>query len=531
MKHFTYRSHDGTYNNLTNVTQGCANSQLRRIAPADYADHISQPAVRGNVNPNPRIVSNKVCRENYVKFNSKHLTDFMWAWSQFIHNEIEMTSNGMPAEPWNIPVHRGDPALPKGGTIEYCRSAYDLSTGSAVDKPRQQINLISSYIDGTNVYGFDYQRARTLRLNDGSGKLKTSQNQNGYLLPMDRNCTDENLSIFITGDTRANDNAVLSSLHTLFVREHNRLCEDLLYYYPSISGHDETIYQLARAMVVGMIQAITYNEYLPALLGNNALPEYWGYRETTDATISNIFSTVCSPVVLTMFSDVVPFGRNGKTIALKKLYRNSKILIENGIEPLLDGLYRQTMREVDGQIVDDARNFLYGPDNGRMVDIAALNVQRGRDHGLPDLNTCRRAVGLEGHHSFESITSNAHLAKQLEATYGDVNAVDPWVGGLVEDHVNNAAVGEFVYTVYVDQFARLRDGDRFWYQVDPLFHDKPELQWTVSNTRLADVIRRNTLLDDIPDRMFTRSPANRTKKSSISQDIDSGLSPDVRASM
>ncbi len=149
------------------------------------------------------------------------------------------------------------------------------------------------------------------------------------------------------------------------------------------------------------------------------------------------------------------------------------------------------MQEIDIKIVDDVRSFLFGPpQNEMLLDLAALNIQRGRDHGIPDYNTCRVAYGLPAFTSFSSITSNMALRSALSNVYGgDISKVDPWVGGLAENHVNGAQVGPFFLAVLKDQFLRLRDGDRFWFENDPTVDTSK-----IYGIRLSDIINRNTSL-------------------------------------
>ena len=96
--------------------------------------------------------------------------------------------------------------------------------------------------------------------------------------------------------------------------------------------------------------------------------------------------------------------------------------------------------------------------------MASLNIERGRDHGLAYYNKTREAIGLPRVTSFSEITSDLKLASELESLYGTVDNIDLWVGGLAEDHVAGSSVGETFQAIIVDQFERLRDGDRFWYQ-------------------------------------------------------------------
>jgi hypothetical protein len=154
--------------------------------------------------------------------------------------------------------------------------------------------------------------------------------------------------------------------------------------------------------------------------------------------------------------------------------------------------------EVDTEMVEGVRNFLFGPPGAGGLDLASLNIQRGRDHGLADYNDTREAIGLPRFTSFAEITSDATLQAKLESLYGSVDDVDLWVGGLAEDHVRGSSVGETFQTIIVDQFERLRDGDRFWYQNQFSGRQLVQLQ----KTSLSDVIERNTDLTSIQKNAF-----------------------------
>jgi hypothetical protein len=165
---------------------------------------------------------------------------------------------------------------------------------------------------------------------------------------------------------------------------------------------------------------------------------------------------------------------------------------------LLLGATRQAANEVDTMIVDDVRSFLFGEPGHGGFDLAALNIQRGRDHGLADYNQVRMNLGLMPVTSFADITSDTDLQHKLQHVYGSVDNIDLWIGGLAEDHVEGSSVGETFYAILTDQFSRLRNGDRFWYQniLDG------ERLCEVESTTLADVIERNTTIDELPDNVF-----------------------------
>ncbi|MDP5033510.1 MAG: hypothetical protein NWP31_01055, partial [Solirubrobacteraceae bacterium] len=159
------------------------------------------------------------------------------------------------------------------------------------------------------------------------------------------------------------------------------------------------------------------------------------------------------------------------------------------------------MQEIDLKVVDDVRNFLFGPPGSGGFDLAAMNIQRGRDHGLADYNTVRAAYGLRRVTSFAQISSNSDTAAALEAAYGSVSNIDLWVGGLAEDHVRGGSLGPVFTRIVADQFARLRDGDRFYYENSLRGRELSQ----VRRTTLSKVLRENTALTTVQRNAFRSS--------------------------
>ena len=131
-----------------------------------------------------------------------------------------------------------------------------------------------------------------------------------------------------------------------------------------------------------------------------------------------------------------------------------------------------------------------------------LNIQRGRDHGLPSYNQTLSDLGLTVASSFADITSDTDLQTALASVYSDVNDVDVWVGGIAEDHLAGSSVGLLINTILADQFERLRDGDRFWFENDPFFTGDPQLLAELQATTLADIILRNTNIASLQSNVF-----------------------------
>jgi peroxidase len=214
-------------------------------------------------------------------------------------------------------------------------------------------------------------------------------------------------------------------------------------------------------------------------------------------------------------------GEVAEELPLANAFFNPAVVEETGIDPILKYLASDRAQEVDPRIVEGVRNFLFGPPGAGGFDLASLNIQRGRDHGLADYNTTRAAYGLPRVDEFSDITSNLQLQAALEDLYGSVDNIDLRVGGLSEDHVAGGSVGPLLRTIIADQFERLRDGDRFWYQA--VFGGRN--RDSVVQTRLSDVIRRNTELENLQTNVFF---FDVTIQGAIYRDANSNARRDVR---
>jgi peroxidase len=509
-----YRTFDGTDNNVINQDWGSSDIPFLRLAGVGYADGTQAPA--GSSRISAREISNLIAIQNQSILNQAQASDFFWQWGQFLDHDMDLTPEQTPAEPFDIEVPTGDLYFDPNGignkVIELNRSAYtDDNSGI-----RQQLNFDTAFIDASNVYGSDVNRANHLRTFKG-GKLKTSA---GDLLPFNTeglpNAGGTGADLFLAGDVRANEQIALTCIHTLFMREHNRLCDEIAENNQKLS--DEEIYQMARKIVGAFVQHITYDGFLPLLLGQGAIPAYHGYNPQVNPGIATEFATAAYRFGHSMLSpnlllangsgkpSLTPFkifpprmmqadkAGNLSSLALQSCFFNPALITgEYDIDTFLKGLALQQAQELDNKVVDAVRNFLFGQPGAGGFDLVSLNIQRGRDHGLPDYNSVRKAYQSTPKASFSKVTSNFKIQGQLAEAYkGDVNNMDLWVAGLAEDHVPGAMVGETFRTILIDQFTRLRDGDRFWYQNDPFFTSNPALMKQVENTQLSDIIKRNT---------------------------------------
>jgi hypothetical protein len=507
------RSIDGTGNNTANTTWGSTNVDLLRTAPAAYGDRISSPA--GADRPSARAISNSVSDQaGQDILNSRQLSAMSYAWGQFIDHDMDLTPTG-GTDVLKIDVPNGDPSFDPNSTgtqgIYTGRSIFDSATGTSTSNPRQQVNTITSFLDGSMVYGSDTQTAKELRTMSG-GLMKTST---GNMLPLNDTATlggpplnmanDAHIfpdnELFAAGDVRANENIELTALQTLFVREHNSWAAKIAAANPSLT--DEQIYQKARSIVIAEIESITFNQWLPAILGPGAVSAYHGYNPGVNPGIANEFSTAAFRFGHSIVGNDVEFMDNDGNetqdeLPLAFAFFNPAAIKASGIDPLLKYLSSDVGQELDTKVVDSLRNFLFGPPGVGGLDLASLNIERGRDNGLADYNTVRVAYHLPPVTSFSQITSDPTLAAKLQNLYGSVNNIDLWVGGLAENHIPGGSMGPLFTAIIADQFQRLRDGDRFWYEGTMAGQQLSQIR----NTTLADIIQRNTGVTGLQNNVF-----------------------------
>lgn len=515
------RSYDGTGNNLQHPEWGAKGTNQLRVTEASYSDGVSEPA--GLNRPNPRYISNTIFNQDGLLTDPLTISDFAFVWGQFIDHDITLVGDNAE-DAYPIPVPGGDPYFDpfNSGNVQIpvFRSAYDEATGDAPENPREFPSLVTSFIDASNVYGSTEERANWLRtfengrLRMSSGQLLPYNTVTGELgSPIDPNApmmamANPHISKwFVAGDVRANENSLLTVMHTLFVREHNRQCAELQAENPSWT--DEQIYQRARKIVGATIQAIVYEEWLPTL--GVHLGDYTSYDPVMNPGIMNVFSvaayryghSVINSKIIRMNNDgeVIPQGN----ILLRDAFFNPTAIPEaGGIDPFLIGMGTQVEQDFDTKMIHDLRNFLFGlPGQGGM-DLAAINIQRGRERGLPDYNSIRQVFGLNKKTSFDEISDDAWYNQTFENVYGFLDDIDPWVGFLSESHMANALFGETVMAILTRQFNALRDGDRYYFENDPAFTSEEIAQ--IKQTTLKDVIMRNTEVNTMQDNVFYMEP-------------------------
>ncbi len=507
---------DGYGNNPVHPEWGAVGDVQPRLGPVDFEDGISIPKTSSR--PNPRLVSNLIFAQKENLSNSRQLSDFTWAFGQFVDHDIVRNDVGSEVMD-NIVIPEDDDFFAPGSTMYMYRSQPIESSGTSVDNPLQYANKITAYLDLSNIYGSDEKRANWLRTFK-DGKLKVSE---GNLLPWNTVSGEFNDDIdpdapwmaddthtlsrfYVSGDVRANENPLLLAYHTLFVREHNRLCDEVKKKHPG--WNDKRIYDEARKWNIAYYQRIIYYEWLPFM--GVELPEYNSFKEEINPQIWNEFSTAAFRMGHTLVNDIIIRMDNdgqeisGGSVSLKDAFFNPYLIeFAGGIDPYFTGMATQVQQAFDLKVVDAVRNFLFGAPGEGGLDLAAININRGRDRGIADYNSLRWALGLPPVDSFDDITQDIEIQNQLKLLYGDVNNIDAWVGMLAEDHLPGTIFGKVVSTMMIRQFQSLREGDRFYFEnVD--FTDEEKQR--IIQTNMRDIIMRNTDISLMQENVFMAMP-------------------------
>lgn len=381
-------------------------------------------------------------------------------------------------------------------TVSSAKPLAPTATATTGALAGRSINLTTAWIDASAVYGIDSPSglagprqtvATPASLREGgavasTGRMITSEGKN---LPVAN-------GLVLAGDPRAAENPDLAAIHTLWVREHNWHVERLAKVHPQWTG--DQLYRQARAIVTAEIQQVTYREFLPTLLGPGAIPQWNGYRSNVDPTISVEFSVAAMRFGHSIVSNVVSReAEDGSLTGPEMLLRDaffmpaSEFVKHGGADGFLRHIGSDVSNTLDAHLVDDLRNFLNDPPVA--IDLAAINIQRSRDVGLGTLNQTRVALGMRPHADFSQVTPDPELASRLKTAYGTIDRLDLWIGGLSERRVRGALVGETFHRILTDQFVRLRDGDRLWWENQSW--DRGMAQW-IRETTIAEVVLRNT---------------------------------------
>jgi hypothetical protein len=575
---FEVQSLDGTGNNRSHPKWGVAGAPYLRLAPARYVDGVGQP-VNG---PNSRYISNRVFNGTGQRLSSgRGVTEWAAAWAQFLDHTFGRRADSREAA--NIPYDNADPletAHNDLGAIQFARSR--PADGTGVTSPREQMNLLNSYVDAFAVYGtpdrLEWMRegpvdgdmsnnGAHLLLQNGMLPRRDARGDAGTAPGVDDAAGNMGPAARVAGDIRANENPGLLAVQTLFAREHNRIVDRLPKSLP-----EEVKFQIARRVVIATEQYITYEQFLPSL--GVQLSPYRGYDSNVNPTLGNEFATIGYRGHSMLHDDIrlktdasqytsvqldairamgvtvtVAGGSVEFTIPPNVSLFNPNLVDAVHLGSVLQGLSQYAQANNDEQIGDVVRTIPVHAAcppicQTAIFDISAIDVERGRDHGLGSYNQLRQAFGLAPKSSFADVTGEASetfpadplltpgdeindpnsldflrlrdahgrilppdtskavtgerrtpLAARLKGTYGSVSTMDGFVGMVAEPKVPGTEFGELQLAMWRKQFEALRDGDRFFYRNDPVLAEIRRNYGMDYRRSLSDLIALNT---DIP---------------------------------
>lgn len=536
-----YRSFDGFCNNPYHPYWGKSNVCHIRLLSPDYADGISQPRTSYNLRfplPNPRLVSNYI--HNDIPLESPYNLMKM-QWGQLINHDITNTAlssyDGLVDCCKNPSVRGCWPIYVPPGDKFY--SSYNITCLNFIRSgvcptcqlgPRQQLNKNTAFLDASHVYGNTQEQANQLRAYRG-GLLKTSVGKNNeVLLPIANSKGQEQCSgsCFVAGDSRVNQHPALTALHVVLLRSHNHHALNLALRHPT--WNDETLFQEARRITIAEYQMITYNEYLPIVFGPilsayyHLTPQSSGftyYNPKVDPTTWNEYSTASCRFghsqiqpLFGLYSKLLSYGQQDlkqPTFRLKEWFLRPSLLSDGLLPQIINGLVSRQAQAVDPWITNDVRNHLY--QSHKEVsggDLAATNIWRGRDHGIPGyvhyVEYCFN-VKVRGWKDLSLFIPQFTL-NQLRKLYRVVENIDLFTGGISERHFPGADIGPTFACINGIQYYHLKFGDRYYFEHgNQAGSFTPDQLQEIRRTTLARLLCRTSYLKVLPAYAFLQ-PSN-----------------------
>lgn len=487
-----WRNDIGQCNHLEDTRTGATLMPQVRMLPARYEDGVSEPLQTGNRGfplPSTRTIS--AATIDTSTNTARLFTGLLLVFGQLVAHDLVLSATQLPAngnlssccqglefpqppldeDCWPIRVSARDPLYRHAGVrcLNQFRSrvaAFELS--GCLAQPASPENQVTHYLDASIIYGSSSQQVHELRAGQG-GKLKMDSN----------NMLTKERGRFLTGEGRSNVTPMLSFLHTLLAREHNRIAEELQRLRPEFS--DLQLFMLARRIFVGEYQHIVYNEYLTIILGVDYMDKLgisvdlerpWMFDELEDPSITVEFSTAAFRFGHSMvMNDVVLRGQNAKTLQKMKLtdlFFGEDILNEpNMFEAFGRSLLWQSPGNVGSSFSPATVEQLFANSSENLgLDLVALNLNRGRDHGLPSYIQMRRAcTGEKIGDRWSDLLKffHRHDLLKLKRAYRSVHDIELYIGGILEKKKPGVFVPPIFQCIIGNQFHSLLYGDRFFY--------------------------------------------------------------------
>jgi hypothetical protein len=504
----TARTIDGSSNDLSAPGMGRVGSTFgRNLKPVNRPDLFDEP--------NPVEVSRTLLyREQFLPARS--LNVLAAAWIQFqVHDWVNHARRRLGEDDVIVPLPpdmtwSNTPGGPEERQMRIAGNVAHSSNGSSPMSPVFSNNT-SQWWDGSEVYGNDQAKSESLR--EGAKLRLTSQ---GYL-PDDLNGQE------ITG---FNESwwLGLGSLHTLFAREHNLLCDELRAHYPNLS--DERIYQTARLIVSALIAKIHTVEWTPAILGTQAidvgLKANWSGPPAHD-WLTRLGMWLVDSHALVGIPKTMP-DHNGVPFSLTEdfvtVYRMHPLLpddyqfVDHGSGRLLG---RRGFLDLSGTSADDElrtfglQNTLYSfgtahpgaitlhnyprslqrfERDGEIIDLSVVDLVRARRRGVPRYNDFRTGLHRRPITSWEQLSPSKETVQRLREVYRSIDEVDTMVGLFAETPPAGFGFSDTAFRIFILMASRRLQSDRFL-TVDfrPEVYTPFGMDWVANNGMTSLILR------------------------------------------
>uniref|UniRef100_A0A182LT90 MYND-type domain-containing protein n=1 Tax=Anopheles culicifacies TaxID=139723 RepID=A0A182LT90_9DIPT len=460
------------------------------MLPPNYADGISSPPVmtNGSEYVSARTISFNVFPIDEIPDPNNSLINIFLL--QAIGNDLSSPAESDPpvqccvngevvpnAPSQCFPVSvASDDSLYSWFNIR-CLNYVRVRTSSQPAQPVQQINSASGLLDLSFLYGTSVAQSNRLRAFSG-GRLQAVRRNGVEWPPIDpAGCSWSNVC-YLVADRRSYQSPMSATVHLLFLREHNRLANQLRLLNTNWS--DEVLFQEARRINVAQYQYIVYYEYLPRVLGReNMISERLIFEGTGFASDFNAFQ---NPSPLGEFGGVlVPYMQsqlpgsinsyiNGtvQSTPLSSLVGNLESL-ESMFSSFFIGLTTQSTNLMDSRFSIEWKNFMYRGNEALGQDFLALDIQRMRDFGFARYNDYRLRCGLSRFASWEAYNATFKLAcpktiDKLRLYYPSVDDLDLFVGAAFEEPIAGSLMGPTFFCLFKQQFLATRAGDRYFFE-------------------------------------------------------------------
>lgn len=376
----------------------------------------------------------------------------------------------------------------------------------------EQVNYPSHFIDLSVIYPLTQEKLAMLRSFSG-GMFKWDDNM---IMVKKENCES---NCYFLGDFRAAGFASLAAIHSIFMRLHNMVAMDLAKVNPQ--WNDDMLFYEARKITIGIYQHIVYTEYVPSMLGQPsfAVAGDGDYDNNMDPRTLNEFSNTAFRYLHIYTPDKINIYNKNMDVVMssplsKVMAEMPASLLETNYEDVVRGFFMQGV-PLTGHGVE-VLNRLFGG-----LDLIAVDIQRGRDHGFPPYWKYREMCGLPPIRRWGDLLGsmtrpNINLLKQLYTTVMDI---DLYVGASLELKATGSTMGQTFSCISKLQFLRYKRGDRFFYSHKGVFSEGQLME--IRKMTFANLLCYTTRIDNVPMMAFyTPSMENRVLDCSDFKKVD-----------